>query len=190
MPVHWPDIVILLIIAFFTIKSAARGIMREISSVVALVAAFYLASSYYIKLGGLLAGPIADAGIRHLLAFTGIFLVVYFGFILLGLVGKKMMKVSLLGWFDHLAGSVLGFAKGTFIVCIILILITTFLPRKSLFLKNSRTYPYLKRPTEIILCLVPPTLKENFHEKQKALLKIISGKDPKGTVTPLKKENP
>lgn len=184
---YWPDIIILLIIAFFTVKSAVRGIVSEISSIIALIAAFFLASSYYLKLGGLFSGLVADAGIRHLLSFMGIFLLVYFGFILLGVVGKKIMRVSLLGWFDHLSGGLLGFLKGTFVVCVILILMTTFLPGKSQFLQKSKGYQYLKHPTEIILCLVPYTLKESFHQKQKALLGIFQNKGLKKAAEPAKK---
>lgn len=167
---HWPDIIILIIIALFTIKSVVRGIVSELSSVIALIAGFLLASAYYIRLGNLISGLVADASIRHLLSFVGIFLLVYFGFILLGLVGKKIMQVSLLGWLDRLAGGLLGFVKGTFIVCVILILITTFLPQKSFFLQKSSAYRHLKYPMEIMLSLVPPSLKESFHEKQKAPL--------------------
>ena len=174
---YWPDIIILAIIAFFTVKSAIRGIIREISSVVALLAGFVLASAYYIRMGNLLSGLITNAGIRHLLSFAGIFLLVYLIFILLGMAGKKIMKISLLGWFDRTAGALLGFVKGTFIVCVILILITAFLPQKGLFIQKSKSYKYLKHPMEIMLCLVPHTLKESFREKQQALFKSSDTKE-------------
>lgn len=174
---YWPDIIILAIIAFFTIKSAIRGIIREISSVVALLAGFVLASAYYIRLGTLLSGLITNAGIRHLLSFAGIFLLVYLVFILLGMAGKKIMKVSLLGWFDRTAGALLGFVKGTFIVCVILILITAFLPQKGLLIQKTKSYKYLKLPMEIMLCLVPHTLKESFHERQRTLFKPFDTKE-------------
>lgn len=179
---YWPDIIILAIIAFFTIKSAIRGIIREISSVVALLAGFVLASAYYIRLGNILSGLITNAGIRHLLSFVGIFLLVYLVFILLGMAGKKIMTVSLLGWFDRTAGALLGFVKGTFIVCVILILIAAFLPQKGLFIQKSKSYKYLKHPIEIMLCLVPYTLKESFHERQHTLFNPFDtkGKQEKG----------
>ncbi|MDP2992469.1 MAG: hypothetical protein Q8N82_03790, partial [Deltaproteobacteria bacterium] len=55
--------------------------------------------------------------------------------------------------------------------------ITAFLPQKGLFIQKSKSYKYLKHPMEIMLCLVPHTLKESFREKQQVLFKSSETKE-------------
>lgn len=164
---NWIDLIIIAIVAFFTVKSSIRGLISEICSVIAIIAGFFIASSHYIELGDKLHTLITNSGVRYLLSFIAIFILVYFGFILLGFAGKKIMKISLLGWFDHLAGGILGLAKGVFVVSVLAILITSFLPKKAALIKESKTYKYFKRPTELILALSPYTLRSSFEKKQK-----------------------
>ncbi|MFH1148021.1 MAG: CvpA family protein [Pseudomonadota bacterium] len=166
---YWPDITITGTLAFFTIKSAIRGFVREISSLLALAAGFLAASAYYSSLSQKCSSLSANDSIRNIFSFLLIFFLIYFACILLGLVGKKVMKVSLLGWFDHLAGGVLGLVKGLYIICMVLIILVSFFPNKISFLATSKAWEYLDAPMRAVLLLVPKALKTSFVAQEKSL---------------------
>lgn len=166
---YWPDISIIGTLAFFTIKSSIRGFVREISSLIALAAGFLAASAYYGSLSHKISSLLANDSIRNILSFILIFFLIYLGFILLGLIGKKVMKISLLGWFDHLTGGVLGLVKGLYIICMLFIILVSFFPNKTSFLEVSKTWKYLQIPMRVVLLSVPKALKTSFIAQEKIL---------------------
>ncbi len=78
------DIAVVSIIGICLISGGFRGLIREVSGIIGLVAGFYGANTYYLKLAPYAAQWIDNTAARHLICFF----VLFFGIlILVGLLG-------------------------------------------------------------------------------------------------------
>lgn len=123
---HWLDLVIVAIIAWFTFSAFSAGLIREAVTAVALVAGAVLAGRYYAELSADIAFLIGDDTTRNLVSFVAIFA----GIAVLGQVAAVVLRraaaLLLLGPFDRVGGALFGFAKGVLLVEVLLIAASTF----------------------------------------------------------------
>ena len=82
------DIVIIVILAYCLIRGIFRGLIKELSSIVGVLAAFYAAYSYYPLVAYLLRRWITDAGYLNILSFFILFCFIFVAVSMLGVVIK------------------------------------------------------------------------------------------------------
>ncbi|MDY0163023.1 CvpA family protein [Desulfobotulus sp.] len=171
------DVGILCIVGFCLVRGIFRGLIREASSIIGVLAGFYAAYTYYPLLTGTLGKWFADPDIARMLAFFCIFLAVFVLIALLGTLIRTLLSVVFLGWVDRLAGGGFGFVKGVLIVSVILVGLTAFLPKNHELLGGSRLAPKAMLISEGLAALVPQDMKNLFHEKLESLRKSWPGRE-------------
>jgi membrane protein required for colicin V production len=171
---HWSqwmflDYVVAAIILISTVVAFAKGLVREIVSLVALIGGFLLAAFYYPVLGGRLSEFCRTDTIANFVAFLGIFL----GCLLIGAVISsvinRFLKAASLQWIDHLLGGVFGLLRGWAIASVLVLGLIAF-PIRENPMTRSFLAPYLLAGAQAAVLLVPQSLKEQFNEQYQKLL--------------------
>ncbi|GBD14827.1 Colicin V production protein [bacterium HR25] len=158
---NWLDAVIILILAWFTINAFRAGLVREVVTLAGIVLALGIAGFYYDNLAQdvllFINNDISARVVAFLLLFASVFLISQLvAFLLRGLVA-----ILMLGWADHLAGTVLGFLKGLIIVEALLILFVTY-PRLGLedAIRGSALAPIFLDFAPVLLRLLPGEFRD------------------------------
>lgn len=125
------DIAVLVIVGISILLGVLRGLVREVLSLVAWVAAFLVANLLAPETAKLLPQAMAGEEIRLLLSFVGVFIVVLIGLSVVAILASKLIKVVGLGPADRVVGGVFGLARGVLVVMILVLLAgLTALPRQ------------------------------------------------------------
>ncbi len=116
----WVDIAILIIIGLSLFFGLWRGLVREVLSIIAWIAAIYVAMGYSNNLAPLFAGLIDSESIRYVVSFALLFIATL---LLGGLINHliaKLITVTGMRMADRVLGSFFGIARGVLIVMIII----------------------------------------------------------------------
>jgi membrane protein required for colicin V production len=165
------DIVIVVIISFCLIRGFMLGIVRQVSSIVGVLAGFFAGIRYYPLLTGMLTGWVENPGYRNIAAFMIIFCGVFIAIILLAWVIHYLMKISKIGWMDRIVGVFFGAFKAVLVGSIFLIALTTFLPANSTVIRESRLAPYLTVVSEKLVFIIKRESKNRFDTNIDSYLK-------------------
>lgn len=164
------DIVVIIIISFCLIRGLFKGLIGEVSGIVGVIFGFYGAYTYYPLITPYAEKWIETPGIRNLTAFfilfCAILIVVGFVFILI----RNLLRLVLLGWVDRTFGFVFGAAKGVLIVSVLFIMITLFLPKSSIILKESKFSPYVAKVSKSMTVFVSQNTRKDFLKQMKRVL--------------------
>lgn len=143
------DIIFIAIAAFFTIRGLFRGLMREIASLVGVVAGYYVASNFAGEIAEYLKAAIHNPGIVHFLSYlVGFFGTMLFVMIFFWLFGK-VIKLTPFGLIDLPTGALFGFGKAVLICSTVLIGLGTYLPDAG-FYKESKSKELFKPATDFL----------------------------------------
>ena len=165
------DILAIVILCFCLIRGFFRGIIKELSSIIGVLAGAYAAYTYYPYVAQYLNRWISSPNYLNLLSFVLIFCVVFLVIGILGVVIKYLMNIAFLGWVDRLFGTIFGFSKGVLIVAVLLFAFTTFLPKGTPLLKQSLIAPYVTIVTDTMSRVVSKDMRRQFEMKLKELKK-------------------
>ena len=115
------DYVIIGILVVSTGISFLRGFMKEVLSLVAWVAAVWIAVVFTPKMSSLLAEHINNESVRMLAAFLGLFIATLIvGSLANFFIGQLVKKTGFSGT-DRMIGLLFGFARGGIIVSVLII---------------------------------------------------------------------
>ena len=123
------DMVIVVVLSFCLIRGFFRGLIKELASIVGVLAGFYAAYTYYPLLQGVFTQWVSNSAYRSVLSFLLIFCGI---FIIIGIVGviiKYLLNIVFLGWVDRICGAGFGIVKAFLIVSVLMIALTAFLSR-------------------------------------------------------------
>jgi len=165
------DIIIIIVLCFCLIRGIFRGLIKELSSIVGVLAGFYAAYTYYPVVGGVLSRWISNPGYRNILSFLILFCLVLILVGILGVIIKYLLSIASLGWFDRILGAGFGLIKGVLIVSVVVLMLTTFLPKGAPIIKNSLLSPYVMMISESMVKVVPKEMKQEFFTKIRELRK-------------------
>ena len=169
------DGLVAIILLIFFIRGIWIGFIRQIASILSLVLGFVVAGRYYGEYAHLISPYIHNKQIGFLVSYLVIFLVVFGGVIISGFVVKKVMSISLLGWFDQLLGAIFGAGKGVCVCCLVFMGAATFISGSSPFFTRSLFYPYLDQASQIILRIVKEKdLRADLLPQQPAISDFFS----------------
>jgi membrane protein required for colicin V production len=166
------DIGIAVILAFCLIRGFFRGFIKEVFSVIGALGGFYCASAYFSMVSGPLSRWLPDFPYINILSFMILFLGVFFLISLFGVGIKYLVGIVFLRGVDRLLGAVFGALKGILIVSILLVVFTTFLPKREPMIQNSKLSPRVILVSEMIVSMIPKEVKHAFSVKIKELNKI------------------
>ena len=159
------DIIIIVILGYSLVRGIFRGLVKEVSSIVGVLGGFYASFTYYPKLAKLLSGLIRETAYLNILSFLIIFCSVLIVVGILGIIIKYLLNIAFLGWVDRIGGVGFGFIKGILIASVLFISLTAFLPKGSVFLKNSMLAPRVSWVSEKMAKVVSKQMKQEFIAK-------------------------
>ncbi len=165
------DVVIIIVIGYGLIRGIFRGMIKEASSIVGVLAGFYAAYTYYPMVSEFVekwitSGPFLNV-VSFMLVFCGVFLVVS----MVGVVIKYLMKASSLGWLDRILGASLGFVKGILIISVLLVALTALLPEEAKLVKTSLLAPHVTVISENMAKVVSDDLKKTYAARLEEIKK-------------------
>ena len=167
------DVVILVIVGFCLVRGIFRGIIQEATSIAGVFVGFYGAYTFYPLVARLMPGVFADKAYLHIVSFLIAFTVLFVAIGLIGILLKLLLKAISLGWTDRVLGAVFGLVKAVLIASVLLVPLTTFLPKKSPLLKESVLTPYVSRISQAIVLVVPKEMKKQFGDNIEALKEAL-----------------
>ncbi|MBC2704889.1 CvpA family protein [Desulfobacula sp.] len=164
------DIAVIVIISFCLIRGLFRGLIGEVSGTIGVVAGFYGAYTYYPLITPYAEKWIENPGIRNLTAFFLLFCAILVIVSLISILIRKVLKLVFLGWVDRIFGLVFGAAKGVLVVSVLFIMITTFLPKSSTILTDSKFSPYVAEVSKAMTVFVSQNTRKDFLKKLEGIL--------------------
>ncbi len=161
------DIIILVLLVIFTIQGFRKGLVAELSSLLALVLGVYFAFFFSDVTADFLREIFGiESKYLKLIAFVLTLVLVIVAVAAIGKVVEKIINTLMLGFFNRLTGAVFGTIKGMLILSLVLMVLNYLEIGESLISKerqqNSRLYdevesfaPYIFRRFKV---------EENFQE--------------------------
>ena len=165
------DMLAIVILAFCVIRGVFRGLIKEMSSVVGVLAGFYAAYTYYLSVSKFLSRWMTNEAYVNILSFLIIFCCIFFIISMIGVVIKYVLNIAFMGWFDRICGIGFGLLKGVLIVSVLLIIFTAFLPKGTPFIKESVLAPHISIISEKMAKVVSKDMKREFYNKIKEMRK-------------------
>ena len=159
----WFDYLAIIVFGYFIIRGLMTGFIRGVFSLAGAIFGFLFAGQVGSRLMPIVKSwnlfppqfiPWISIGLA--------FLLVYFGFVLVGFLLRSVAGALHLGFFDRLLGGFLGFLKGVVILTLIYILIGIASPSAVKNLKKSKTYPIIKYTIYIGSKIFPSHLRHRF----------------------------
>jgi membrane protein required for colicin V production len=166
------DIIIAVIFGFCLIRGIFRGLIKEVSSIVGVLAGFYAAYTYYPQLVTPLSRWISNPTYLNILSFLIIFCGVFIVISILGIIIKYLLNSASLGWTDRISGAGFGSIKGILIVSVLLLMLTTFLPKNAPVIQRSLLAPHVMMVSEKMAKVIPKGMREQFVIKIESFKKI------------------
>ncbi len=115
------DIAILAILFLFTLKGCLRGLLKEVCSLVGLVAAAVIAFTFYAPLAARLSAWLhipLQVGVIVVLLLLFILTMMFFS--LLGVILSRFVRLLFLGGFNRVLGALFSLLQGTLILALVL----------------------------------------------------------------------
>ena len=159
------DIFIIVVISFCLLRGYFRGFIREVSSIVGVIAGFYGAHTYYLELARQLIVWVNLGAYINIVSFCLLFCGIFSLTSLLAHLIRKFLKVAFLGWLDRLFGVLFGMLKGFLVVSVVFIMLTALLPGGAGMMKRSQLAPYVAHFSELATHFASNELKGDFKNR-------------------------
>lgn len=137
------DYVVLAIVLVSVVISIWRGLVREVVSILAWIAAIWVAIRYTVPLADtVLASAISNPSARYATAFVVVFIGTVFVLELIGVLLAKLMRAAGLAFADRLLGAVFGVARGALLAWVLVLIAgLTSLPQQPWWHESSLAAP-------------------------------------------------
>ena len=169
---NWLDVVWLIVIVFFLIRGAMRGLFREIFGLLGILVGLIVAVNYSEEVGNVIRGEITRLSpqVAKLISFAIIFVGIALIGGLMGLVFHGMSKYSLVKGIDRGGGLILGLLEGGLVCSVILVFLTIFPLAENIdrWKKDSTISPYLMKIGPFVydsMASIVPGEAKKFMEK-------------------------
>jgi membrane protein required for colicin V production len=165
------DVVIVAAIGLGALFGAGRGILRIVSSLIALVAAFYFAALYYQAVGGYLARafsmrPGSAATLGYIVIYLAVMIAVAWG-------GDKLallIRAVHMTWADRLGGAVVGAALGALLAGLVVVVATVTLPAGTPAIRDSQLAPRVLDYSHDLAGFVPGQIRDAYYYRESQLI--------------------
>lgn len=181
------DSISILICLVFLGLGISHGLIKSVSSLVAIIVGLYGAK----KLEPFISTVLSAVHIHNpkgLLGYLFVFFCIYVAVKIALLVLRKVTKASGLSPIDRAFGGLLGLAKGVIAVVIICTVMQVFLPKDSAILKNSHFLPYTRTLVSKAHVLIPTQMERSAGSgRGQSIGQIPRQENLKGFSNPLSK---
>ncbi|KTD26171.1 MULTISPECIES: CvpA family protein [Legionella] len=171
---YWVDLAIIVIIGLSVLTGLIRGFVKELIALCVWILAFWLAYHHSQSLDPWLQKYIQDKTARTVTAFILILLATLIvGGIVNGMLSFILKRSGLSGT-DRILGMAFGFARGVFIVALIMVVIKmTSLPYDQ-YSRESKLYAKFDPLVSWLYSVMPDFIKKvHFFERQPEIRKPI-----------------
>ena len=163
------DIAIALILVIGLFSGLAKGFVRGLFGLVALVLGVMIAASVHERVAESVLSFMPGDHAPQVFSFVLIFLVVVLAVGMLGRIISKALKLAALGWLDRLVGAGLGVVMGSIVAAILLLVAVMAGLGGERTLQRSTLARRVLRLTDIIVSLVPEDARSHFEEPYEEL---------------------
>lgn len=165
------DYLILAAIALGAIFGSGRGILRIASSLIALVAAFYLAAIYSQEAGSYLTHafstrPETGATLGYIVIFLAVMVTVAWG----GGKLAQLVRAVHMSWVDRLGGAIVGAALGALLAAAVLVIATLTLPADAPAIRQSQLAPRLLDFSHDLAGFIPAQIRDAYNYRESQLV--------------------
>jgi membrane protein required for colicin V production len=157
------DWAILGVVLVSTLVAASEGFFHQAFGIAGLIVGYLLAAWQYHRLADRFEPHLKSPWLGEIAAFVIIFIAVVIVAGIAGRIVRWAMKEAGLSLFDRLLGALLGMAKGSLFVSIILMGMTAFTPT-SKWLDGSELAPYFLVVGRAAIWVAPAQLRARFYE--------------------------
>ena len=185
------DIIIALIFLVFLIRGVWIGFMRQLAAFLALVGSYWLAGQYSGQLFPFVRQFIEDPKLVFLASFGLLFIISAIVFILAGKVLRRVMEITLMGWFDRFLGLLLGGVKAAVVSVLLFMILASTLSASNDLIRKSASSPYMMLGAEKIRAIIgDPKIRELFVAKEPAITESVMSILSPTKTAPEKKDKP
>lgn len=164
------DFGVIAIILIFLVRGVWVGFVRQLASLAALILGYLFAGRYYEQISPRLSSLIPSPQLCFLVTYALLFLAVFAGVIALGFLLKKVMSISLLGWFDRVMGGFFGLVKAGVLTSVLFMVVSGLLADSNPLITGSLATPYLAKSSSFLLSFVPDrNLHRHLRPKESAI---------------------
>lgn len=169
------DAITVIILSLFLVRGIWTGFIKQVASIAALIIGFVVAGRFYGESSRLVIPFIDNQQAGFFIAYILLFLVSFAAVIFLGVLLKKVVTLSLLGWFDGLLGGMVGLIKGVFISCLLFMILASFISGGSPFFTKSFFYPYLESTSKLLVATIKDQdLRKGLIPQKPAISNFLS----------------
>ncbi|GAB6099162.1 hypothetical protein JCM16358_10410 [Halanaerocella petrolearia] len=124
MAFNWIDVIVLILLTIFSLKGYHSGLIKQITTIVAIVLGIYIAAQQYAVVSEFLQQKFdLTLHIANLLSFGLIILIIGGVVNYLGQLLNQMLDFLLLSFIDNLGGALFGIIKGSLIAYIFILML-------------------------------------------------------------------
>jgi len=136
------DYLLIAIVGLSMVLSLWRGFVREIISLIGLVAAFLAASRTSGMAADLMHGWVPNTTVANITGFVLIFVAVMVIVALIGAFIRKLVDMADLTATDRTLGMFFGFARGLLLIGLFFLIYTSYVKQDAPWMKKSMLAPY------------------------------------------------
>lgn len=175
-------------VALSVVLAAAQGFVFELFSLAGVIIGYLAAAYGYARAASWYAPFVKSTWMAEAAGFVTIFIAVILLAGIVGRIARWGFKEAGLGWADRLLGAAFGLARGTLLVTVLLLAVTSFAPHSQL-LAGSRMAPYLLVIGRGAAVVAPAELQARFRQGA-AAVRQVHGQSSPGTEqrTPVKSQ--
>lgn len=163
------DILTIILIVVFTGLGVYQGLIKSVSSFVAIIGGLLLAKRFSVEVSHFLS-LMHVADVRGVLGFIVVFI---FFFIIIKVFMhflQKILNASVLAAFDTAFGGLFGFLKGFIMALMVAAILQVVLPKNSAILVNSKTLPVTRKATVLVMGFVPEQMKPYIQQTTRKII--------------------
>jgi membrane protein required for colicin V production len=164
------DILVIVLVVVFTGLGVYQGLIKSVSSFVAIIGGLLLAKRFSIEVSQFLT-VLHVEDVRGVMGFIVVFL---FFFIIIKVFMhflQKILNASVLATFDTVFGGLFGFLKGFILALMVVAILQVVLPKNSAILVNSKTLPVTKQAAIVVMGFVPAQMQPYIHQTTRRIIK-------------------
>lgn len=148
------DIIFVVLVLVFAIRGLFHGLLEEVAALFGIFLGFVLANRYLADVVHLLEKGLTNPQLIVVIAYILIFAFSLLLAAILARILRKILVVSFAAWLDHMAGALLGVAKGIILCLLVLLGFQYFAPDSELY-KTSVLAPQLQKLLTLLLGVLP-----------------------------------
>jgi len=180
------DYILIAIVGLSMLLSLWRGFVREIISLIGLVAAFLIASRTSGTAGDFLSEWIPNSTTADIAGFIMIFVVIMIVVGLLGAIVRKLVDLADLTATDRTLGMFFGIARGLLLIALSFLIYTSYSQKQPSWAKKSLLTPYAIQASNLLGQAIP----EGYPFSRQGQAKKATPQNQSTTSKPVLKDIP